>query len=145
MPILFHTISNSSFTILPNIQWYRIWDIHSIIKKRENTKNKNYVSTVVQPCGVPLKPLAAGNKISCVPLQCSWSRRHILWSTGCAIYKNSVKLCDTVLKCPISNYMKQNQKFHVHMTAYTNFMSTETQNRKFKESDIWGLWEEQFF
>jgi len=38
MPIFFHTISNSSSTILPNIQWYRIWDIHSIIKKTENTE-----------------------------------------------------------------------------------------------------------
>lgn len=41
--------------------------------------------------------------------------------------------------------MKQNQKFHVYVTAYTNFMPPETQNRKFKDSNIWGLWEEQFF
>jgi hypothetical protein len=60
-------------------------------------------------------------------------------STGCASYKNSVKPCDTVPKCLISNYTKQNQKFHVYMTAYTNLMLTETQNRKTEDSDIWGL------
>jgi len=34
---------------------------------------------VDQPCGVPFKPLAVGNKISCVLFQCSCSRRNILW------------------------------------------------------------------
>jgi hypothetical protein len=66
-------------------------------------------------------------------------------STECAIYKNSVKLYGTVLKCPITNYMKQNKKFNVYMTSYTNFMSTEKQNRKFNDSDILGLLQEQFF
>jgi hypothetical protein len=114
---------------------------HHHQENREYQKAKNIKSTVVQLCGVPVKSLAVGNKnLVCY---CSVHVQEETFcdnvSTGCAIYKNSVKLCDTVLKCPISNYMQQNKKFHVYMTAYTNFMSTETQNRKFKVSDIWGL------
>jgi hypothetical protein len=37
------------------------------------------------------------------------------------------------------------KKFHVYTTAYTNLLSTETQNRKFKHGDIRGLLEEWLF
>jgi hypothetical protein len=47
-------------------------------RKQRIQKPKKYTSTDVQPCGVSLKPLAVGNKISCVLFQCSHSRRNIL-------------------------------------------------------------------